>query len=473
MSLIDSIKNKISEIEDTNLTPAAFTAFFLSIAFVRNYTEGLIGASGTIGTSVSADTSLFQMGVLFNLEWITLFLAVACMVSFFSRVPIVNILKSAVFMFPLIIIVPFADLIFSFPSGCYIDYIYTAEGYIKALLFFFVPWKDAGVCPGIRLEVFAAFILTVTYVMLKTGSFARAAACSLSVYFLAVSSMAFPVFIIIPASLFIPDSAGFISEFFLSPRTNSTLINRVAMMISVLLAPVVVFAFSLHYGIKKIISFLRHVPFTYFAAAIACLASGFFASGISFLTDPVFYSLQLILSLLIISAVLYFPLIPASFVFSALAVILPVSSSVSFHFMLSLIFIVSSGLIIRRLNSGDSSGLTSSPFAASVFFSASFIAGHAAALTGPSFPLNKTLICLFILLSVYFSLKTAAHSWYSVLLLFIYGLMPVFFGKNLLAVSVPALAAVMLIIFYSFPGKKPHLLLLLFSFLLPAALFVK
>ncbi len=461
------LNDLISKTEKIKFNPITFSLFFLATAFLRNYTEGIIGASRTIGTSLAHDTALFQMGVLFNLEWIALFLSIVVVVSFISKIPILFVLKTSVLFFPLIITVPFIDLLLNFPSGCHIDYIYSLNGYINALLTFFIPWKDAGVCPGIRVEVFMAFLITGIYVYFKTNSFIKTFACSLSVYFLAVSSMAFPVFISVPAFPFFSDYKELINIIFFSKSINSPLINRVALMISFYLIPVIFSAVFIYYGKENTLKIFKNLNFSDSFLTFSCLLAGFIASGASFQLNPLFYSVQLLISLIILLIVLNFKNINKKILFPLFLLVLIISSSVSVPFLFTVIFLMSTlqflGILIGQKLLHEKTNFLYK----FIFFPAAYISGHAVSLSAPYFSLSKTMICLFIFLAVYFNYMSFKDNLLGkFFIIFLYGMTSVFFQKNLFMYSSLAVLSIILIFTAKNKNYRQHFLNTILSFII-------
>ena len=276
---INSIGGLINFAENYYLTPAGFTVIILTIAFVRDFFEGLLEPPRTMLMASFVRTTLMQMAVLFNLEWLALFICLAVVIKAATGETPVKIIKILLFFYGWIIVVPFFDIFAAFPGGCRIDYVYTVEGYVKALLFFFYPPADVSVCPGIRFEVFAGFILCGSYIFIKTRSILKSASGAFMLYFLSVSSMAFPVFILLPFLPFDPRSFNsLIHAFFFGPALAETFIARVSIMIFFFLAPFLFVLYYMHYGKKE---FNRFLPLFFSPTALvyaAAVLSGFIAS---------------------------------------------------------------------------------------------------------------------------------------------------------------------------------------------------
>ena len=261
----------IGSLEGYKISAAAYLAVFLSISFFRNFLEGAMENMHNIGTGATQDTTILQMGVLFNLEWMALFCALALVIHAFTGTNIGRLLRLMLFCFAWIIIVPLIDLAAYYPAGCKIDYLYTAGDYLKALGFFFVPGVDVHVCLGIRLEVFIAFAACWAFVFIKTKSFLKASLSSILLYFLAVSSMAYPVFILLPSMPFIPKYDALINNFFFGTSYGGEFLRRNSVMIFILLCPLLLWLYRLHAGAVKFMEYIK----TLFSPLPLVLASSF------------------------------------------------------------------------------------------------------------------------------------------------------------------------------------------------------
>jgi hypothetical protein len=278
----NKLKGFIYFAENYSISPVGFTLLFLSISFARNFLEGLLEAPGTMMSASFIPTTFSQMAVLFNLEWFALFAALAAVIAAASKEKIFKTAKILLFFYAWIMIVPVIDVFMNFSGGCRIEYLYTMKAYLRALSLFFAPNADVAVCPGIRIEVFAGFILCGSYVYIKTRSIIRSVAGALALYFLAISSMAFPVFVLLPFFPF--DPANFdrlISLFFFGPSQVNEFISRVSIMIFLFSLPLLLVLYAIYRGKKE----LPRLFSTFFApTALICAAaffSGFIASRIS------------------------------------------------------------------------------------------------------------------------------------------------------------------------------------------------
>jgi hypothetical protein len=269
-----ALRRLISYGENYEISASQYLLVFLSVSFLRNFIEGALEATRHIGTGADFETTVMQMGVLFNFEWMTLFCALALVIHFFSKTNIIHLMKMLLFASIFIAIVPFLDFAFYFPSGCKIDYLYTMNDYLKALKYFFIPGADAGVCFGIRVEVFVSFILCGGYVYYKSKNILRSLLSSLSLYFLSVSSMAYPVFILLPFAPFNPGGFdSFVNKFFFQDSSGGDFLRRNSIMIFLLLVPLLALLHAIFYGKKSVKTLLGNIfsPRAFlFAAAFFC-----------------------------------------------------------------------------------------------------------------------------------------------------------------------------------------------------------
>lgn len=282
-SYLDNASAFIKRCETYDISPISYVVVFLCLSFIRNFLEGALGPAKSAGTNHETASALLQMATLFNLEWITLLLSLGLVISAAAGEKLLSVLKILLLSYSLIIAVPFIDLFMNFPAGCRIDYLYSIKDYSAALAGFFRPNAAVNVCPGIRLEVLFGFILCIAYIYIKTKNWLRAVAGGLALYFLAVSSMAYPVFILAPALPFTGANAGvFIRGFFYSDAYSGGMLNRTAVMIFILLAPVLLTSYALHFGFKQALYLLKKLFSPAAVAASSCLAAGWLLASKKF-----------------------------------------------------------------------------------------------------------------------------------------------------------------------------------------------
>ncbi len=268
-----SIKRILDRIENSALTPGRWIIFFLAITYTRNILEGALERSRVIGAEGGALQSFQSVFLLYALEWAALFCVVIIILHYASSRPILSLLKITLAFFPIILIVPFVDFIAYFPRGAKVEYVFTLRGYMDALVFFFVPWKEAGAPAGVRIEVFISCVLAFLYVLARTEKPVKAALATALIYFFAVSSMCFPVFILLPALAFVPDFDAFIQAFF-AGSADFSMTAKLGIMIFPLLTFSAALALRLYSadGFRKALR-LFLLPKTLLFSALA--ASGF------------------------------------------------------------------------------------------------------------------------------------------------------------------------------------------------------
>jgi len=281
----------INYLESTKIKTGEWLLTFFAASFIRNFLEGLLEKSRTIGTNENISTSAKQIFMVYNLEWITLVLAVMITAALFTGEKITKVFKLCIYLVPLIIIVPLIDFAVYFPIGSSIEYIQTSAGYIHALFGFFLPWRDIGVAAGVRFEVFAAVIMSALYIYVKKFSLLRSLSGAATVYFLAVSSMCFPVFFLLPAAAFKPESFNALIQNFLNDcPTQPAYLDRISIMILYLLIFYLTAAFYI-YNKKMLHDFIKKsvltplslfLPISYFSGFISASSYGAVLNGCPF-----------------------------------------------------------------------------------------------------------------------------------------------------------------------------------------------
>ncbi len=482
------VEKLFSYAENYPITPAAYMAVFLCISFIRNFMEGALEKSRSIGTHpASIDTTFMQMGVLFNLEWITLLAAIALAVRAATGQKIAAVMKVILFFYVWIAIVPFFDFFAYYPSGCSIEYLYTFKDYLNALAFFFVPFKDAGVCAGIRFEVFAAFIFCAAYVFIKTRSLLKSSSAALALYFLAVSSMAFPVFILLPALPFnMPSSDSFIKTFFFGVSYGPDFFGRVSLMIIFLLVPVLTAVLYLHKGaaeFKKTISslfspFALAFPALYLAGALQ-YKGGLELPFLSYPFDPAYLAAGLLGALLVGFFVESFSKqaggFSASFI-PALAGFLFVA--LSFRVFLVYVFIMSLVYLFYSAPFKLSRFKGFEPLFFALIFPCVFLSGYASVAGASFLSLNLQLAASIIPLCLFASLKPGIlpKSAHASLMMLSCLMIPV--AARVPSLFFPAIAAALIsaaIVFIKIPDnrKKTLLYTLLSLFMVMLGVYIK
>ncbi|MFP4466019.1 MAG: hypothetical protein ACLFP1_03110 [Candidatus Goldiibacteriota bacterium] len=230
------------------------------------------------------------MFVHFNLEWITLLSGIVLVFYVLTKENLLKIFKITLAFYVWIIIVPFIDFIVYFPAGSSIDYSYKIENYTSCLLYFFNFTRDIGIPFGIRFEVLAGTVMAAVYVFLKTYSFFRSFLGALFVYLLAVSSMVYPVFSLLPFYPFTGNEFNsFIQNFYFSNGLIETFTGRISLTILFLLLFFLLIILRVYD--KKFFRNLFSFPLPHMLLFPALFISGFF-TGIAYMSykisSPVF-----------------------------------------------------------------------------------------------------------------------------------------------------------------------------------------
>lgn len=209
------IKKISTRLENMDISLPAWAASFFAVSLIRNFFEGLLEHTRSIGGGATAGDSFSIMFLHYNLEWLALLMVLVLIFYFTTKTPVIKLLKITLAFYSIIIIVPFIDFFAYYPKGSGVLYLFGARDYARCLLYFFAPNINVKVSAGVRIEVFIAVIFSFLYVLEKTRGILRPLAAALLVYFFAVSSMCFPVFSLLPVLPFKGAGAdAFISRFF-------------------------------------------------------------------------------------------------------------------------------------------------------------------------------------------------------------------------------------------------------------------
>jgi hypothetical protein len=111
---ISALEKFINRAENYPISSAGFTAVFISITFVRDFFEALIEPPHALFSAGALSTTVTQLGVLFNLEWISLFMALTVVLKIMTGEKTASVMKILLLFYSIIIIVPFLDLAAAF-----------------------------------------------------------------------------------------------------------------------------------------------------------------------------------------------------------------------------------------------------------------------------------------------------------------------------------------------------------------------
>lgn len=224
----------IFKLENYKISFLNFILTLLSIAFIRSFCEGICERKRVIGHILTDNhyDSLRHNFNFWSLEWLAMFATLVLIFYIFTRENILKISKILLIFYPIIILPVILDYFIYFPNGSEITYFYTIREYLNGLLNFFIFNKEIPKASlGVRIEVFLAVILSFFYVYLKKSNFFSAFICALCVYFISISSMAFPVFILLPLLPFLTNPDNFIFNFFSSATFPFDSESKVAIFI--------------------------------------------------------------------------------------------------------------------------------------------------------------------------------------------------------------------------------------------------
>ncbi|MBA4348916.1 MAG: hypothetical protein C0415_02870 [Thermodesulfovibrio sp.] len=116
--------------------------------------------------------------------WLCLFFTAAILITIFLKLQFVKSMKLALIFFPIILIPPFADFIFTGGEGSFLMYSFEIETFPYSYLNCFNPFaKIETVTAGVRMEIAVAFIgsFYVSFYIFKRGIF-RSLLLSLCIY---------------------------------------------------------------------------------------------------------------------------------------------------------------------------------------------------------------------------------------------------------------------------------------------------
>jgi hypothetical protein len=273
--------NRISaRLEGMKLPLSSWLIIFFSISYLRNLLEVMLEKSRAIGVGPDAGESFRSVFLLFTLEWAALAAVLVIIFHILAKTPVEKLFKIVLAFLSIILIVPLIDFFAYFPAGSRVDYIYTVNGFFKALCFFFYFPAPIGVSLGVRLEVLLSALIAFLYTAAKTRSFSRAFAAAVLLYFFAVSSMCFPVFITAPILAFKGAAAdAFIHNFFYTGAWPDNLTSRDGIMISFILVPLLLLCLYFHIR-GKFPAFMRLAFFNRTSLLyVSLIMCGFFSAA--------------------------------------------------------------------------------------------------------------------------------------------------------------------------------------------------
>lgn len=213
--MLSFIKKVSDRLENMKLSLPEWAAAFFTVSLLRNFFEGMLESTHSIGGGSGAADSFRIMLLHYNLEWLALLMVLVLIFRLTAKTPVIKLLKITLVFYSIIIVVPFIDFFVYYPKGSRVLYLFTPRDYARCLMYFFAFNVNIKVSAGVRFEVFAAFVISFLYAFSRTKNVLRGALSSVLVYFFAVSSMCFPVFSLLPVLPFKGAGANaFITAFF-------------------------------------------------------------------------------------------------------------------------------------------------------------------------------------------------------------------------------------------------------------------
>ncbi len=282
------LRKAVFRLENYKISFLRWLAAFFCVIYLRIFTEIILDYRGTIGLIPDFERSLRHIIVYWNIQWAAMFLILVLVFHLFSKENITKISRITL-VFYLWLVVPIIINFFVYhPNSQAVSYIYTAEGYLNALKYFFIPNVDIGVSIGVRLEVMGAVLLSFLYLFIKTSGVVKSFFASLVIYFLAVSSMAYPVFITFPVSVFSKSGTNeFINNFFSAealPPHRSDKFSILTIFLIIVCAFLLFFFYNKNSFLKFFKTLFKSTEILVFPALF--LAGVFYASTIPDPYDP-------------------------------------------------------------------------------------------------------------------------------------------------------------------------------------------
>ena len=161
-----SLRESLDHLENSAVPWPAWAVTFLAIVTIRNLLEGALGPAGALGFSYFASPSALMVLDHFLFFYVSVFLAIAILLSALSGQRIGRVMRVVIPAWTLVLVPPFLDHFLSGGEGVGLSYVLDPSA---ALWRFFDPRTAvAGVSAGQRVEILAACVLGAAYVQLKT-----------------------------------------------------------------------------------------------------------------------------------------------------------------------------------------------------------------------------------------------------------------------------------------------------------------
>ncbi|OGP61880.1 MAG: hypothetical protein A2V65_09240 [Deltaproteobacteria bacterium RBG_13_49_15] len=167
--LFQKTKELVEKGETYSIGFWAFVLNLLAVAFLRAFFEGLLERPHLIGLSRTPSISGAAFFRHFPLFFLLSFIIILLILLLFTGEKADRIAIISLFVFPIILIPPIADIVFTWGQGDRLYYISSSHEYSLLMLGFFIPGNRVpGASYGLRVEIFLLLVLMGAYVLIKT-----------------------------------------------------------------------------------------------------------------------------------------------------------------------------------------------------------------------------------------------------------------------------------------------------------------
>jgi len=181
---VSRIRRLIETWEATPLHPGAWLASLFAISLLRNLLEGLLEADHQWTVRIALRPGLTDL-VHAILAWLCIYLPATLGLAWIRRIPVAQVSRVTLRVFPLILLVPLLDALLAQPG--HIQYQKDFSELSSSYLSLFLPGHAVSyVTSGVRVEILLGAALAGSYValMVERGRAWRAALAVLLVYHL-------------------------------------------------------------------------------------------------------------------------------------------------------------------------------------------------------------------------------------------------------------------------------------------------
>lgn len=169
-------------------------------------------------------TQPFSIFFEFFLFYLSTFLFLLIILSYFTKLPLKNTTGILLSFFPIICIPPVIDLMITHGKGYCITYIIQAPvNLLTDFLTFFGHFSGCGLTPGIRIEISIICIIAFVLIFHTTKNLVRSLLGTIATYIVIFFNVSFPSLIMAPFYIFNPsiDKTFFFDKLFKTSLLNS------------------------------------------------------------------------------------------------------------------------------------------------------------------------------------------------------------------------------------------------------------